>query len=152
MCGEDLVIVFWVQVAFTATFCKELLKTHHDRIGETTQKHDNRYDDIHDTNLFVVYRNKPLIPQISPFFEIGDTAKHCNCTNCHKDHGDKYDWLCRDRVPTQFTKNHIHVLFPLSSVFSCSMSVSCCVFSRVVNTMIVTHIVVDNCFKQFWFN
>src|SRR5690606_35843526 len=100
MRGEDLVGKLRLQITFAATFCKELLKTHHDRIGETTQKHDHRYEDIHDNNFFMVYRCEPFVPQVAPFFEVGNTSKNCDTTQDHHCNSCQYDWIVRNCIWT----------------------------------------------------
>ncbi len=86
--GKDLVVVIGRQIASNIAKGNRLLGTHHDRVGKAAQKHDQGQNDIHDTDLFMIDRCNPFMPQVTPQFEIGQRANNDDTTQnnpreCH---------------------------------------------------------------------
>ena len=61
---EDLVEMLGRQVSLRTARGDRLLCPHHDRVGKATQQHDQRKDDVHDTDALMVDGGDPLSPQI----------------------------------------------------------------------------------------
>ena len=59
---EDLVEVLGRQISLRAAGRDRLLRPHHDRVGKAAQQHDQRQDDIHDADAFMVDGGEPLAP------------------------------------------------------------------------------------------
>ena len=72
--GKDLIVVVRWQEARFARRGKSLLATHHNGVSKATQQHNDCYDNVHDTETFVVNRSQPLVPQVAPLTEVSDQA------------------------------------------------------------------------------
>ena len=63
---ENLVEVLGRQISLRAAGRDRLLRSHHDRVGEAAQQHDQRQDDIHHADALMVDGCDPLAPEIGP--------------------------------------------------------------------------------------
>lgn len=97
--GEYLIIVVGVQVSLVAVEGDGLLNTHHDRVGEAAQKHDERQNDVHDADLFVIDRCEPFPPEITPQFVFRNQSHDGQATDNHGNKRAADDWIVRDRFP-----------------------------------------------------
>ncbi len=106
---EDLVEVLRHQIAMAAGRGQRLLAAHQERIGEAAQQHDERQDDVHDTDLLVVDRGQPFRVQVLPLLEPGDQAEREDGRTHHAGAGDHDDRLVpRHRIDAQLAENEIN--------------------------------------------
>ena len=52
-----------------------MLQTHHQGIGKAFEEHDEDDDDVHDADPFRVDSGDPFLPELLPFFQIGDEGE-----------------------------------------------------------------------------
>ncbi|MNU60531.1 hypothetical protein D3C71_497250 [compost metagenome] len=93
MSREDLVVVVRRQIAFRSVKRDSLLDTHHDGVGEAAQQHDDRQDDVHDTDLLVIDTGDPVVPQRTPPLHVGDERAEGDAAQRDSSEGRYQDWL-----------------------------------------------------------
>jgi hypothetical protein len=109
MGGEDLVVVLGRQVALRLERDR-LLRSHHERVDETAQKHHRGERHIHDADMLVVDAGDPFTPQIRDPALDRDEGEHAQ--DHHDDEGarEQGNWLVeRNRAPAQLAQ-HRHFL------------------------------------------
>ena len=85
--AEYLVEVSGRQIAVRHARGQGLLRAHQDGIGEPAQQHDQRQDNIHDADSFVVEAGQPLFPEVWPLPVVGDQGQNHQCQQERAAHG-----------------------------------------------------------------
>ena len=91
--GKDLIVVVRRQETCFPGRGQHLLATHHNGVSKATQQHNDCYDNVHDTETFVVNRSQPLVPKVGPLTEVSDGCQkrqspNDNCS--HRNHNNGF--------------------------------------------------------------
>jgi hypothetical protein len=93
------------QVSLRAAGSHGLLGAHHDGVREAAQQHDQRQNDIHDTDALMVDGRDPLAPKVRHVSLERDPPKNEHDGDDHARGGGHHDRLVeRDRVPAELAE------------------------------------------------
>ena len=87
-----------------------LLGAHHERVDNTTQQHQQREQQVHDPNAFVIDAGDPFVPQIRQIASDDDPEDDGKHGDDHDPAGNQRDRLTPgDGVPGELAK-HVSAL------------------------------------------
>jgi hypothetical protein len=102
---EDLIEMLRRQIA-SGVKGDRLLRAHHQRIDKAAQQHQQREQQVHDPDAFVIDAGDPLVPQIRQIASDDDPEEDGEHGEDHDTAGDKRDRLTPgDRIPGELTKH-----------------------------------------------
>jgi hypothetical protein len=82
-----MIEMFGRQITLRHAHSEGLLRAHQDGIGEPAQQHDQRQDNIHDTDPFMIEAGQPLFPKICPLPVIRDQGQDHHAQQKRPGHG-----------------------------------------------------------------
>ena len=93
------------QIALRAAGRDRLLRTHHDRVREAAQQHQQRQHEIHDADTLMIDGSEPLVPQVGHVAlqrDPGDDGQNAQDHATRSAHDDRLvEW---NRAPGQLAK------------------------------------------------